>query len=52
MQQTGGIGGDSGTVYDIMGAGLVILVGCAPAEGHPVIASRIKRAHKLYGQKN
>ncbi|WP_342044186.1 formate dehydrogenase subunit alpha [Bacillus sp. OTU530] len=51
LQQTGGIGGDSGTVYDIMGAGLVILVGCAPAEGHPVIASRIKRAHKLYGQK-
>src|SRR3954469_13168080 len=51
LQQTGGIGGDSGTLKDIAGAGLVILVGCAPAEGHPVFASRIKRAQKLHGQK-
>ncbi|MBM7653172.1 formate dehydrogenase subunit alpha [Neobacillus cucumis] len=51
LQQTGGIGGDSGSIKDIAGAGLVILVGCAPAEGHPVLASRIKRAHKLHGQK-
>ncbi len=51
LQQTGGIGGDSASIKDIAGAGLVILVGCAPAEGHPVLASRIKRAHKLHGQK-
>lgn len=51
LQQTGGIGGDSGTIKDIAKAGLVILVGCAPAEGHPVLATRIKRAHKLHGQK-
>jgi formate dehydrogenase major subunit len=51
LQQTGGIGGDSGTIQDIAGAGLIILVGCAPAEGHPVLASRIKRAQKLHGQK-
>ncbi|WP_050182118.1 formate dehydrogenase subunit alpha [Domibacillus robiginosus] len=51
LQQTGGIGGDSGTIKDIASAGLVILVGCAPAEGHPVLATRIKRAHKLHGQK-
>jgi formate dehydrogenase major subunit len=51
LQQTGGIGGDSGTIKDIAGAGLVILVGCAPAEGHPVLATRIKRAQKLHGQK-
>lgn len=51
LQQTGGIGGDSGTIKDIAAAGLVILVGCAPAEGHPVLATRIKRAHKLHGQK-
>lgn len=51
LQQTGGIGGDSGSIKDIAGAGLVILVGCAPAEGHPVLATRIKRAHKLHGQK-
>ena len=49
--QTGGIGGDAGTLKDIADAGLVILVGCAPAEGHPVFATRIKRAHKLHGQK-
>lgn len=51
LQQTGGIGGDTATIEDIAGAGLVILVGCAPAEGHPVLATRIKRAHKLHGQK-
>lgn len=51
LQQTGGIGGDTGTINDIAGAELVILVGCAPAEGHPVLASRIKRAQKLHGQK-
>ncbi|MNU93312.1 putative formate dehydrogenase [compost metagenome] len=48
---TVGIGGDAGTIQDIAAAGLVILVGCAPAEGHPVLATRIKRAHKLHGQK-
>ncbi|KEO76769.1 formate dehydrogenase subunit alpha [Paenibacillus polymyxa] len=51
LQYTGGIGGDSGTIKDIAKAGLVVLVGCAPGEGHPVLATRIKRAHKLHGQK-
>lgn len=51
LQQTGGIGGDTGTIQDIASAGLVILIGCSPAEGHPVLATRIKRAHKLNGQK-
>lgn len=51
LQQTGGIGGDSGTIKDLAAAGLVILIGCAPAEAHPVLATRIKRAHKLHGQK-
>ncbi|MGG1617383.1 formate dehydrogenase subunit alpha [Paenibacillus sp. NRS-1781] len=51
LQHTGGIGGDSGTIKDIAQAGLVMLVGCAPGEGHPVLATRIKRAHKLHGQK-
>jgi formate dehydrogenase major subunit len=51
LQYTGGIGGDSGTIKDIAKAGLVMLVGCAPGEGHPVLATRIKRAHKLHGQK-
>ncbi|WP_231956256.1 formate dehydrogenase subunit alpha [Aneurinibacillus soli] len=51
LQQTGGIGGDSGTIKDLAEAGLVILVGCAPGEGHPVLATRIKRAQKLHGHK-
>ncbi|MBE9915371.1 formate dehydrogenase subunit alpha [Paenibacillus donghaensis] len=51
LMSTVGIGGDAGTIKDIAAAGLVILIGCAPAEGHPVLATRIKRAHKLHGQK-
>lgn len=51
LTNTVGIGADSGTAEDIETAGLVILVGCSPADGHPVIASRIKRAQKLNGQK-
>ncbi|WP_163655118.1 formate dehydrogenase subunit alpha [Listeria sp. PSOL-1] len=51
LTRTVGIGADSGTIEDIETAGLVILVGCTPAEAHPVLASRIKRAHKYGGQK-
>jgi formate dehydrogenase major subunit len=49
--RTVGHGGDSGTIRDLEKAELVILVGTNTAENHPVIASRIKRAHKLDGQK-
>ncbi|MCY8279451.1 formate dehydrogenase subunit alpha, partial [Bacillus inaquosorum] len=49
--RTVGMGGDAGTIKDIAKAGLVIIVGANPAEGHPVLATRVKRAHKLYGQK-
>lgn len=48
---TVGMGGDSGTIHDIASAGLVIIIGANPAEGHPVLATRVKRAHKLFGQK-
>ncbi|UED72299.1 formate dehydrogenase subunit alpha [Brevibacillus sp. DP1.3A] len=48
---TVGYGGDSGTIQDIASAGLVIIVGANPTEGHPVLATRVKRAKKLYGQK-
>jgi formate dehydrogenase major subunit len=51
LMATVGIGGDSGTIKDIASAGLVIIVGANPAEGHPVLATRIKRAKKLHGQK-
>lgn len=46
-----GYSGDSGTIQDIASAGLVIVVGANPAESHPVLTTRIKRAHKLFGQK-
>jgi formate dehydrogenase major subunit len=49
--RTVGMGGDSGTIQDIASAGLVIIIGANPAEGHPVLATRVKRAHKLFGQK-
>lgn len=49
--RTVGMGGDAGTIKDIARAGLVIIIGANPAEGHPVLATRVKRAHKLHGQK-
>ncbi|WP_333677145.1 formate dehydrogenase subunit alpha [Dyella sp.] len=49
--RTVGYGGDAGSITDIASASLVILVGSNTAECHPVIASRIKAAHKLRGQK-
>ncbi|WP_411814284.1 formate dehydrogenase subunit alpha [Cytobacillus horneckiae] len=48
---TVGHGGDSGTIKDIANAGLVIIIGANPTEGHPVLATRVKRAQKLNGQK-
>ncbi|MCP8969576.1 formate dehydrogenase subunit alpha [Ectobacillus ponti] len=51
LLRTVGIGGDSGTVEDLMAADLVMIVGANPAESHPVLATRLKRAHKLHGQK-
>ena len=49
--RTVGYGGDSGSITDIGKADLVLIVGSNTAESHPVIATRIKRAHKLRGQK-
>ncbi len=51
LWRTVGYGGDSGTIHDIEAAGLVIIVGSNTAESHPVLATRVKRAHKLHGQK-
>ena len=51
LMRTVGMGGDAGTIKDIAKAGLVIIIGANPAEAHPVLATRIKRAHKLHGQK-
>lgn len=51
LMRTVGIGGDSGTIQDIAAAGLVIVVGANPSESHPVLSTRVRRAHKLFGQK-
>jgi formate dehydrogenase major subunit len=49
--RTVGYGGDSGSIGDIENAGLVLIIGSNTAESHPVLATRVKRAHKLHGQK-
>ncbi len=46
LTRTVGIGGDSGTIKDIEHASLVISIGSNTAESHPVLATRVKRAHK------
>ncbi|HEY1804921.1 MAG TPA: formate dehydrogenase subunit alpha [Terracidiphilus sp.] len=49
--RTVGYGGDSGSISDIEQASLVLIIGSNTAESHPVLATRVKRAHKLHGQK-
>src|SRR2546423_8447 len=49
--RTVGYGGDSGSISDIHQADLVLIIGSNTAESHPVLASRVKSAHKLRGQK-
>ncbi len=49
--RTVGYGGDSGSIKDIAQADLVLIIGSNTAESHPVLATRVKRAHKLRGQK-
>jgi len=49
--RTVGYGGDSGSISDIGQADLVVIVGSNTAESHPVLATRVKRSHKLHGQK-
>jgi formate dehydrogenase major subunit len=51
LMRTVGYGGDSGSIHDIENAGLVIIIGSNTAEAHPVLATRVKQAHKLRGQK-
>jgi formate dehydrogenase major subunit len=49
--RTVGYGGDSGSISDMEMADLVLIIGSNTAESHPVIATRVKSAHKLNGQK-
>ncbi|MCL4452097.1 MAG: formate dehydrogenase subunit alpha [Candidatus Thermoplasmatota archaeon] len=51
LWRTVGYGGDAGSIHDIYMADLVLAIGTNTAEAHPVIAARVKRAHKLNGQK-
>jgi formate dehydrogenase major subunit len=50
LWRTVGYGGDSGSIHDIEEASLVLIIGSNTAESHPVLATRVKRAHKLRGQ--
>jgi formate dehydrogenase major subunit len=51
LKRTVGYGGDSGSIADIEKAALVVIVGSNTAESHPVLATRVKRSHKLRGQR-
>ena len=49
--RTVGYAGDTGSITDIGGSKLILIVGSNTAESHPVIATRVKRAQKLHGSK-
>ncbi len=49
--RTVGYGGDSGSISDIAMASCVMTIGSNTTESHPVLATRVKQAHKLRGQK-
>ncbi|PMY00957.1 hypothetical protein C1Y18_34945, partial [Pseudomonas sp. MPR-R5A] len=51
LWRTVGYGGDSGGIGDIAKSELVISIGSNTVESHPVLATRVKRAQKLNGQK-
>ncbi len=48
--RTVGFGGDAGTIADMQKADLVFIVGSNTAVSHPVIAAKLKRQQKLFGQ--
>lgn len=51
LWRTVGYGGDAGSIDDIYNSDLIIAIGTNTSESHPVLATRVKRAHKLRGQK-
>jgi formate dehydrogenase major subunit len=51
LSRTVGYGGDSGSISDIEMADLVIVIGSNTSESHPVLATRVKRSHKVRGQR-
>ncbi|ROO29466.1 oxidoreductase [Salinisphaera orenii MK-B5] len=52
LWRTVGFGADTGSIADLEAAELLLIVGSNTAESHPVIATRMKRAAKLHGQKH
>ena len=52
LWRTVGYGADTGSIADLEASELLIIVGSNTAESHPVIATRMKRAAKLRGQKH
>lgn len=51
LRRTFGLGGDTGSIHDLSITDLVIIIGANPAESHPVLSTRIRRARKKNGQK-
>jgi len=51
LSRTVKYGGDAGSISDIEKAGLVLVIGSNTSESHPVLATRVKRSHKLRGQR-
>lgn len=51
LRRTMGLGGDTGSISDLAISDLVIIVGANPAEAHPVLSTRLRRAQKKHGQK-
>ncbi len=51
LQRTVGYGADSGSIADLEKAELLVIIGSNTADSHPVIASKVKAAKKLRGQK-
>jgi formate dehydrogenase major subunit len=49
--RTVGYADDSGSIREFENAGLVLIIGSNTVEFHPMLATRVKRAHKLGGQK-
>lgn len=52
LWRTVGYGGDAGSISDMERAALVLVVGSNTSDSHPVIAARLRRAHKLNGQQH
>lgn len=52
LRRTVGLGGDTGSIHDLAEAELILVVGANPAESHPVLSTRLRKAKKKKGQKH